>query len=561
MDNGSRNAYWKIAPPVLVGLGGFLICLFKITTFDYWTNLALGRVFFEMGTSGVLEPFQKLTAPGVLDSTGSLFQRGLYLLHGAVGDVGISVAVALLAGLTAAALALGVRGREGGIARALGYSLILLIIFIGRERFAPRPEVPAMLLAALTANAGIAWRRAPSFGTLFTGAFLLALWAALHVSWAIGAAFFLLLVAMRPQAAFWKESQADARGRGRTVLSGFLAIVALAGIVDFGLKILKATGSGGALSFITEMLPIWNFPPEAAKFWSIGGFALLPALFKPRDRTANIIYIVLALAMGSLAARNYAMALLLIAPVALDSLEGFAARANHFEGAKNFGIVLPALTGILLLAVSIMAGDPPWGAGVEWDLFPREAAAFVKEKLPSKPVFNNFDIGGYLDWAWRGEPPTLIDGRSRGDARFQRDFRNMTDGVDAPLLLDKYDIKIAVTRATYTNSGRLFPIVEYFLTSPGWTLVNASDALVFTRAGSPGADAPLRARAGWEYVLKETEALGRIDPGRPHMPYTRAIARAALGDREGARREMAQALNAHPELKNYYGSLADALAR
>ena len=177
MDNGSRNAYWKIAPPVLVGLGGFLICLFKITTFDYWTNLALGRVFFEMGTSGVLEPFQKLTAPGVLDSTGSLFQRGLYLLHGAVGDVGISVAVALLAGLTAAALALGVRGREGGIARALGYSLILLIIFIGRERFAPRPEVPAMLLAALTANAGIAWRRAPSFGTLFTGAFLLALWA------------------------------------------------------------------------------------------------------------------------------------------------------------------------------------------------------------------------------------------------------------------------------------------------------------------------------------------------------------------------------------------------
>jgi hypothetical protein len=220
-------------------------------------------------------------------------------------------------------------------------------------------------------------------------------------------------------------------------------------------------------------------------------------------------------------------------------------------------MALAPVVGLALLFIVMTDHDPAWGpAGVEWPYFPRESAAFVIDNALPAEVFNSFDIGGYLDWSWKGTPPIFIDGRGKGGETFLLDFQRLTDGVGLWPLLDRYGINTVITRGCYLSSGRIFPNVLMLLAHPNWRLVFAADALVFTRANVRQEVATLAPVAGWDYLLREVTHLEWVDPDRPHLRFTKALAFYNLGRIEEARREFFLAVAAHPELEKYYATLA-----
>src|SRR6266545_4494239 len=153
---GGRRA--GVAALIAVAAFALLSGLRQINDPDYWTHLALGRAFAEAGTIFLPEPF--VGAPAAPDPAPAPFhervaraylgsewpfQLGLYGTFAAGGHAAVSAFVALCAALAAVLLAAALR-------TALA--------------FGERPS----------------WRPLVGLGAI------LALWAPVHVSWAVGAA-------------------------------------------------------------------------------------------------------------------------------------------------------------------------------------------------------------------------------------------------------------------------------------------------------------------------------------------------------------------------------------
>jgi hypothetical protein len=190
--------------------------------------------------------------------------------------------------------------------------------------------------------------------------------------------------------------------------------------------------------------------------------------------------------------------------------------------------------------------------GVRWDLFPRDAAQFVKRAGLPAPVLNSFDVGGYLDWAWNGDPPTFIDGRVFGENPVFADLDALENAQGPEAILERYGIRTILLRSLFYDSGRLLPIVPWLLARPDWTLVRATDALVFTRAPLPPGVEPLAPAAAWRAVLWEVGVKESEGTGEAHLDFSRGIALLGLGDVPAAKAAFSRAVGVHPEWGGFY---------
>ncbi|MBT1072577.1 hypothetical protein [Pelotalea chapellei] len=538
----------------LVALTAFILCLRKIGDFDYWTHLALGRAYWSSAGGNISEPFVLLRMGVPLENNERVFQMLLYPIRAIGSDAAICLAIAFIAACIFFIYARLLPNTADTGTRAITFAYLIATLVAVQFRFAPRPEVPAYLLFALILALTQSFKLHPSRCKLVVMVLIVAAWVPLHVTWTIGAVLAITMMLTKPRLDFWKAQTTTTGG----VL--FLCIVAAAVImagfhtISFGQFVLGHLAQGGILAGITEMRPTWEFPEVFHEFCLVSLFALMLTWGTKERRGGRLFFWAIALAIGLFVVRNTAIALLGMVPIAMEGLES---RKNLVLQKYRTAVVCTSLLTFVVLAWgSLRKSDPPWGVGVQWLLFPREAAAFVKErKLPAR-VFNNWDCGGYLNWAWGGDPKTFLDGRL-GTSSSIVAHDAVIDGINPAATINQLDIKTILIQPLYHNSGRIVPGLFWLLGQPEWQLVHASDAFVFVKGRLPAGVTSLPAHAVWRSL---SHHIAMMPPDwaddQEHLLYSFALSHYFSGDTVTAQQLLADARlrtpRLFPEYRNYF---------
>ena len=539
----------QISVRVISAVCAFIICLRKIGDFDYWTHLAIGRAYWKAGSIFINEPFVLSRLASPLLNVEWLFQLFLYPVHAIGSDAAVSIAIAFIAAasiyILSAALPVNIGMGTGMVACVYLTATAMAAQF----RFVPRPEAVACVLLAAALILSHSWCRTPDRRKLLVLAALFVVWVSLHVTWTLGAVFVTSVILSRPNFTFWRDQTATSAGR--IFIAAVALVLLLAGyhVVLFAIQVLIYVKPGNLLAGVTEMRPLWEFP-ELMLPCGIVALAGLICAWGARDgRIGRLILWFLAAAVALMVARNAAMTLLAMVPGALI---GFAAYDRWLSGRlKHMVAVLSLLLIIALVTFSVRDRETPWGIGVDWLLFPRDAARLVKQHSASVKVFNNWDCGGYLAWAWEGRPPTFLDGRL-GTPEIIADHDAVVDGIDPAATLEKYGLTTVLIQPLYYNSGRIVPALYWLFAQPEWSLVRASDALVFMRRPLPPGLVPLSTVDAWRSMARHFNLLAQGMPDRPHLMYSRAVAAYFSGDLFAAQRLLAEGASRHPELMETY---------
>lgn len=541
----------------------FAACLRRISDLDYWTHLALGRAYAAAGTLLVPEPFLGTAPAGARPVPVRLrdvlalpdewpFDLALHALRSRLGDAAVSVAIALLAAAVAALLVASLPRAVPPALAPVALALALDAVAVGRFRFAPRPEAAAYVLLAGVLLLVSRWAESGRTAALAGIAALLAAWAQLHVTWAMGAALAAANLALLPDPSVWRRLR-DAHPRAVPAAAIALGAAAAAVAGRFALRVL-GYWRAGQISGITEMLPTWEFPEVAWPFAAFTAFAGIAAWGPPRGRWRRLALVAIAIAPGTIVVRNVALSAIATVP---SALAGLAGRPEPARAARRAVAAGAAALAALVLVLALRDRNPRPGVGVEWDEFPRDAAAFVKDARLPEPIFDDLDLGGYLDFAWGGSPPTFVDGRVPAGRVADHDA---IVGLGAPEeTLARRGFRTIILSPLFEYSGAILPVVPWLLEHPGWRLVRATDALVFVRAPLPPGIAALDPADGWRAVLRRIDVVARRGAPSPHLAYSRAIADYWLGDLVAARRAWAEAAARNPGGAARYPGVAQAI--
>jgi hypothetical protein len=523
----TRPAAWLV-PALAAALAG-LLTLRLIDDPDYFTHLAVGRAMLGAGLGPLPEPFQWGWS-GPLVREALLFDVALVGWRGLAGDPGVSVAVA-----AAAALALGLTAGAGVAPRSwpragLALAFLSLVLLVARLRLVARPELPGAVLFGGVLLLASAWARTAAARPLLGALALLLAWAALHVTWTLGAvlggATAALLVPVEAWRSRWSATPRWARGAALGV-----GLAALWPIASFGWRV-RGLLDGGVLVGVTEMLPAWRFPEALWPLVAAAAAAAVLAWGAPRGRAGRLLLVALATATGLVVVRNVALAALALVPPALAGLDGWPLLGGRRAAALALALGLALPAGVAGRALADR--DPPPGVGLDESVVARDAAAFAR-RLPG-PHLNSWDLGGWLDLTWAGHPPTFLDGRLIDRDRV-RDHDAVIEATAPGETLDRLGIRTVLLQPLYRYDGALLPVVPWLLARPEWSLVRASDGLVFTRAPAPPGVVPLPPGLGWRLVEREAGRAAARSTAARHAPFVRAWALAELGERREAARD------------------------
>ncbi len=543
---------------------GFVACLRKINDPDYWTHLAFGRAFAAARSIFIPDPFLASAAGGgsggpdaadvVRAFTGSSewpFEIALYGVRAFLGDGAVSLLVAVAGALAIAALARPLLAETSAERLSIGVALIAAAAYAARFRFSPRPEAIAAVFLALALQLAYRWGEDPRWRVLAGIAGLLLVWMPIHVTWTLGVAWCGVAIALRPRIDFWRR-----QARAVRALAALGAAAAVAAAARFAWHVLHGIGGGGVFSAVTEMRPAWEFPSVLLPFGAVAAAGLALAWGGAEGRLVRLAVWGAAALLGVAVVRNVALASFAMVPGALRGLSQLPRRAPERRRAIA-AVAVAASCCLAWLGAVARDRDYPMGVGVDWRHFPRRAAEYVRASGLEEPVFNSWGWGGYLDWAWNGRPRTFLDGRL-ADAATLADYGEVMSGDPGPIL-SRRGFRTAVIQPVFMNSGRLAPAADWFMSDPGWRLVQATDALVFARVPLPTGAAEVPLAGAWRVVLDEVQLASDQNDVAPHAPFTRAIALLQLGDPRGALAAYEEGERASAELAAQYEGLGPIL--
>lgn len=543
----------KIAAPWALGgffsLWVFFISLRRIYDFDYWTHLAMGRHFLAQGLTFFLSPANFFASRYITWP----FQVMVYGVYDIGSHPLVSIMVALLAAAIFLPLLLRLLPRQ-----ELSKSLLLLFFLAALAatalfRFVPRPELLSYLFFTVAMALTCSWAEKPSWRKLFAVAIILLLWKPLHPTLYIGGPLVLLTGVLLSDWRQWLRW----RGAGHKILlaamlAAAIPLLYLAG--RFAFFVYSLLGSGGVLAGVVEMRPTWHFPWVFGQFLAVTALAAALAALVPAGRWTRLGLILLAFLPGLLVVRNVPLTLFFMAFMAVEGLRPWTP-PRWVDGRRRLWAAAVLTLCIGLGGYQFARTDNPWGVGAQWELYPKEAARHFQTANRPAPVFNNWDWGGYLLWAWEKNPLPFMDGRFGGNKTKMGDYERILDGADHQQLLDQYGINTILLRPFYPDSGRLHPVIAKLLFDPRWVLVDASDALLFVRDTELPHGQGLAPKEGWSLILRLADVLERTDPSdHPHLDFTRSLAYMGFGDFASAQQMFQRGAQHFPEIARQYSS-------
>ncbi|NJD92373.1 MAG: hypothetical protein FIA91_12840 [Geobacter sp.] len=215
----------------------------------------------------------------------------------------------------------------------------------------------------------------------------------------------------------------------------------------------------------------------AISLWTLAGLHLAGLLLAPRRFWPEILISLFIIAFGLAYIRNAGFIAISLLPMTGWYVEQASARLRI----KPAGYVQAATCALFVLLIS-------WLALGEWSrhkgahgpvnaVFPANMAQFLKTSGLSGNLFNDYNAGGYLNWALYPEWKTFIDGREL-DTQVSHQYLKMIAGSTEYLegkpyyeqLLDQYRIDVVALEIACPD-GRLQPLLKLLLNSREWVPV------------------------------------------------------------------------------------------
>jgi hypothetical protein len=284
----------------------------------------------------------------------------------------------------------------------------------------------------------------------------------------------------------------------------------------------KVTGSKMAV-FNMDWTPT-TFQNEALFFYAVAVAALIMLLGWRRLRLADLCLLAGLALMGTRLVRHipfFYLGVVAILPAYLDRI------------AEPVRQQLPKLSRKLaLLVVCALALGSFWffwqpiyqvyglfNTGLRSWHYPIAATEFVEQHRLPKNLYNTYDWGGYM--AFKLYPDYLMfwDGRQNSAEMFSLGWNVMAGKPDWQRILDRFEVKTIVTRASTIDTGQTYPLLDRLRDSADWSLVFSSDSsLVFVLNDSVSADWLQRFARPKERiddtVLSEAHLMVSVNPNR-----------------------------------------------
>lgn len=465
---------------------------------DFWWHLKTGELMLQQHGLLAGDPFN-FTGDGIVRDSQAVLLYGYWLwetvtslLYRTLGFPGIFLLkVVTLALLSWAVLFEMSRQQLSQFTRIVltGLGALLVINVYHLER----PQVFSFLFMTLLLGMIARLRQGERPSRLLFP--LMILWANIHGGFVIGDILLLLAVA-----GFLIQYRHE---RGRLVslslwaLGGILAsFVNPAGWTAF-LKLYQFMSSSVGPEHVLEyrsslQLYLLQSKVAAASLWGIAALHLIGLSLVSRRYWPEIFVSLFIIAFGLAFIRNTGFVAVSLLPMTGWYLEQACA------GLDGRLCRHPRAVSCALL-VAIIA----WLALGEWqehrtthgpiaNKFPHNMATFLKSSGLSGRLFNDYNAGGYLDWALYPQWQTFIDGREL-DARVSHQYLQIAAGSTKltngrpyyALMLDRYRIDVVALRLALPD-GRLQPLLKLLLLDPQWVPVFLDDQSFVLVRNTPG---------------------------------------------------------------------------
>jgi len=405
---------------LLAWSGLFFVHKIDLTTADLGRHLANGRLVFAGQLDVLKTNFYSYPEPD-FPTVNHHWGAGVifYLIEKTFGFAGLSLFYLILS-LFIFGLFFKIAEKEAGFWTSAIVSLLYIPLMAARTEI--RPEIFSELFIALFFWILWRWRREEISGRwLFVLPAIELVWANVHIYFIFGLAFIGLFL-------FEEIIQPSLRKIARFKTLGLvLALSLLASLAtpffasgllepfrifeNYGYRIIE----NQSVWFLENLGFIAN---PNLKLFEIGlavlilSFALL--LFKKKK--PNLVFLILAVifsTLGWLAIRNFTLFGLFALPIVACNL-------RHIFNSKVFRN-LTAKTGLIFLSLAVFGLTfltqfdrlPFGGQSFGWGLSDgnHQSAEFFKEAGLKGPVFNNYDIGGYLIYELFPSERVFVDNR------------------------------------------------------------------------------------------------------------------------------------------------------
>jgi hypothetical protein len=479
----------RAAVIILFALLFALATLIPVDT-DTWWHIRSGEHTL---TSGMIyaDPFSftKSGEPWINHSWGA--QIILYGVWQLAGHFGLAIYVAALA---MAGMAMVYRMSSGSVylrAFALVIGAATAAVF-----WSPRPQMLSFFLSTVILYILYLHKRR-KIDRLWLIPIIMAVWGNLHAGFSIGFIFLFGSIAGEILGHILNP-------RGEYVVSGIgvrkLLIVTLFSIAalvinPYGLQMLAVPFQTLSIGALQNFIQEWNSPNfHERQTWPfvmllLGLLGALGASKKRLDWTDFVLASGTAF-MGLLAGRNIAVFAVIATPILTEHLDAVLTERGWViqpirrvtpRMARMNAILVGFIVFAALLKVLLVL-DIKTVQKAQEDYLPVKVTAHIAADLPTGPMFNSYNWGGYMMY-FLPDYPVFVDGRTDlyGDDFLTNDYlKTATGGPGWRDTLDKYGVNLVVVEA---QSGLARNLRE----EPGWKLDYEDDmAVVFVREAAIG---------------------------------------------------------------------------
>ncbi len=513
-----------------------LLGTFQLTDFDTWWHLKQGELYVTTRSLPAQDPFAFTTAGREWIKFSWVADILFYLTYRAAGVPGL--VLLRLALLFAIALALYRILRGCGLHPLAAVLLVFVASLALRNRLFLRPETLSFLLLLATIAILLRLRRAPP-GAPYALLPIQVAWTNVHASFVfgIGIPALVLLANLLPWervAPGWGRLRLD-RVRVRH-LAGAIALLPAASLLNpHGAAMLRfpfRQNTMTRLTWFVEWKPVWFLPRIDPVWWETiivlalvwVAFVTAAALLLAWEGHFDPVAWGITCSLGGYALfRNragpyFVLATLPMLALALvrigDHLDRRASvpAGRWLEGAGMAASLL--VLGASIADQALLTWRFPPGFGVQANLFPEAASAFMERHRLDGRVFNAYEFGGYVMWRRWPANQVLIDGRYDAVLFDEALLEAYDAAYRSPAALDRitatYGVEILLLNADPKRER-----VPFMNAQPAWARVYWDKvAEVFVRRGGRYADLA----AAREYRLTRAEpdlgylAAYRTDP-------------------------------------------------
>lgn len=500
-----RLVYLLFCSPLATLL--LLYALRPIRDPDFWWHLKTGDLIVQQRGLLQFDPFN-YTGDGIVHGFQAVLLYGYWLweicaslLFTGFGFAGIFLLKMLTALLLSCVVFMEMRRRKLSMFTMMSLAPLGALVVINVYHL-ERPQIFSFLFATLLIGMISRTKEAISPTPLLFP--LMTLWANVHRGFVIGD-IILALAAAGFMIQYLNDRKSQLRLAAWAMLGVLASFVNPNGwgmIIELSNFIQNSIGPAHVVEYRdTWQLFLLQSRCAAICLWTLSALHIAGLFLTARRNWPEILVSLFMIVSGLAYIRNTGFIAIALLPLTGWYLEQAWARWR-----LEYLLILRTVACVLLaLTVS-------WYAAAEWQAktsarspvsneFPVNMAEFLKDSGLSGRLFNDYNAGGYLDWALYPECRTFIDGREL-DTRVSHQYLRIAGGSMEPLdgrpycleMLDRYRIDIVALRIALLD-GRLQPLLKLLLPAPQWIPVFLDDQS-FVLARNTPANASVIRRCG-----------------------------------------------------------------